>query len=136
MSISEENGHSRCVFCGERNPRSLRLNFQADEDGAVQAGYRMEADLQGYENIAHGGIVAGLLDAAMTHCLFHQGIQAFTGDLHIRYVRPLACPIDLEIRAWVLSSRPPLHRLRAEIKNDGRMMTWAEAKFIQGRERP
>jgi len=66
----------------------------------------------------------------MTHCLFHHGVQAVTGDLHVRFVEPVSCNVSLEIRAWVLSSYPPLYRLRAEIICNERVMAWAEAKFM------
>lgn len=75
-----------------------------------------------------------MLDAAMTHCLFHRGVQAVTGDLHVRFVQPVPCNVPLEIRAWVLSSHPPLYRLKAEIVVDERVVAWAEAKFMQRRK--
>jgi len=133
MTISANNGHSQCLFCGDRNPRSLNLSFHAEGDGVVKTRFKAEAELQGYDGIIHGGVIAALLDAAMTHCLFHQGIQAITGDLHVRFVQPVACKASLEIRAWVLFSHPPLHHLRAEITVDEHVMAWAEAKFVQRR---
>ena len=131
VTISAHNGHSRCLLCGNLNPRSLNLSFQAAGDGVVRTRFEAHTDLQGYDDILHGGVIASLLDAAMTHCLFHRGVQAVTGDLHVRFVRPVPCNVSLEIRAWVLASRPPLYHLRAEIILDERVMAWAEAKFMQ-----
>jgi acyl-coenzyme A thioesterase PaaI-like protein len=95
--------------------------------------FEPDKELQGYDGIVHGGVIASLLDAAMTHCLFHRGIQAVTGDLHVRFVRPVDCNASLEIRAWVLSSNLPLYRLRAELVFDEHIAAWAEAKFLQRR---
>jgi len=67
------------------------------------------------------------------HRLFHRGVQAVTGDLHVRFVQSVSCDVAMEIRAWVLSSHLPLYRLRAEIVVDERVMAWAEAKFVQRR---
>lgn len=136
MTTGIDQGHSGCVFCGTGNPRSLRLSFQSERDDAVQARFFAEEDLQGYKNVLHGGIAAGLLDAAMTHCLFHRGVKAVTGDLHIRFVRAVTCPSCLVIRAWMLFSRPPLYGLRAEITSGGLLAVWAEAKFVRRREGP
>jgi acyl-coenzyme A thioesterase PaaI-like protein len=75
--------------------------------------------------------VASLLDSAMTHCLFHHGVQGLTGDLHIRFVRPVSCDVAVDIRAWILSVAGPLYRLRAELLHDRWLMAWAEGKFMQ-----
>jgi uncharacterized protein (TIGR00369 family) len=131
LSISTQNGHSRCLLCGERNPFSLKLVFEAGDEGGVKTRFKSHEGLQGYDDMLHGGVIAALLDAAMTHCLFHHGVQAVTGDLHVRFVKPVSCDASLEIRAWVLSSRPPLYRLRAEISQDQLIMAWAESKFLR-----
>ena len=133
VAVSACNRHSRCLFCGNLNPRSLNLSFQAAGGGVVKTRFKARADLQGYDDILHGGVIAALLDAAMTHCLFYRGIQAVTGDLHVRFVQPVSCNVSMEIRAWMLTSHPPLYRLRAEIVVDERVMAWAEAKFVQRR---
>jgi uncharacterized protein (TIGR00369 family) len=131
VTFSARNGHSRCVLCGNLNPRSLNLSFQVVGDGSVRTRFKTYAELQGYDGLLHGGVIASLLDAAMTHCLFHHGVQAVTGDLHVRFVQPVSCDVSLEIRAWVLLSYPPLYRLKAEIILEKRVMAWAEAKFMQ-----
>ncbi|RPH93770.1 PaaI family thioesterase [candidate division KSB1 bacterium] len=132
--ISARNGHSQCLLCGTLNPRSLHLTFQASEDGGVRTRFKACTELQGYDDLLHGGVIASLLDAAMTHCLFYQGIKAVTGDLHVRFVQPVFCNATLELRARILSSRPPLYRLRAEAVLGERVMAWAEAKFLPCRE--
>jgi len=133
VTISANNGHRRCLLCGNLNPRSLNLSFQAAGDGTVRTQFNAHKDLQGYADILHGGVIASLLDAAMTHCLFHRGVQAVTGDLHVRFVQPVPCNVSLDIRARVLFSFPPLYRLRAELILDERIVAWAEAKFMQRR---
>jgi uncharacterized protein (TIGR00369 family) len=102
-----------------------------DADGVVTTRFQAHAGLQGYEGILHGGVIAALLDAAMTHCLFYHGVRAVTGDLRVRFVRPVACTVLLEIRAWVLTICPPLYHLQSEIIVDGGIMAWAKARFMQ-----
>jgi uncharacterized protein (TIGR00369 family) len=126
----ESSFHSRCLLCGNLNPKSLGLSFTALENGEVATSYRAPDELQGYDGILHGGIIASLLDAAMTHCLFHRGVRALTGDLQIRFLQPVPCGVPLELRARVLSSRPPLYRLESElILNDG-VVARARARFM------
>jgi acyl-coenzyme A thioesterase PaaI-like protein len=132
--LSTKNGHSRCVLCGEHNPLSLKLGFEAGESGSVRTRFDANRVLQGYSDILHGGVIAALLDSAMTHCLFHQGIKALTGDLHVRYLHPIPCDAALEIQARVEYSRPPLYRLKAELLKAGQVMAWASGKFMRQEE--
>ncbi|MBN1504701.1 MAG: PaaI family thioesterase [Candidatus Eisenbacteria bacterium] len=123
--------HTRCILCGKRNPRSLRLSFTPTEKGAVTARLGPHPELQGYDGLLHGGVIAALLDGAMTHCLFHHGVEAVTGDLHVRFVRAVPCDVPVELTARTLSARPPLYRVRAELIADKRIMAWAEATFMR-----
>jgi uncharacterized protein (TIGR00369 family) len=125
------NGHSHCLVCGNRNPWSLGLCFHPTDDGTVDAEFRAHPELQGYDGILHGGVIASLLDSAMTHCLFHRGVKAVTGDLHIRFLEPVSCESNLRVRATVLSHTPPLFRLRAELFSGERLMAWAAATFME-----
>lgn len=128
-------GHEHCVLCGDFHPRSWRLSFTPSEDGGVWTKFVAGAELQGYDNLLHGGVIASLLDAAMTHCLFHHSIQAVTGDLRVRFFHPTACNVSLELRAWLLFSCPPLYHLRAEMRCGGQLTAKAEGKFMR-REQP
>lgn len=122
--------HSHCLFCGEENPQSLKLSFRTCKDGGVETRFRPSPVLQGYDGILHGGITASLLDAAMTHCLLHSNIRGVTADLHTRYVHPVPCSVWIDIRAWIVSGRQPLYRLKSEITMGTKILAWANAKFI------
>ncbi|MCK9294487.1 MAG: PaaI family thioesterase [Desulfobulbaceae bacterium] len=129
-----DHGHAQCLLCGSRNPWSLHLSFLAEKDGVVCTRFQAHPGLQGYAGILHGGVIAALLDTAMTHCLFYHGVQALTGDLRVRFVKPVACTETLAIRAWIVSSCPPLYHLRSEIVIAGSTMARAKARFMQRRE--
>jgi len=122
--------HEWCLLCGSRNPHSLRVKFEPDEEG-VKAVFAPSRHLQGYRGILHGGIVSSLLDAAMTHCLFHRGIKALTADLRVRFYHSVPWEKDLLIRARITRSRPPLYLTKAEIIQDERIMAEAEGKFMR-----
>jgi uncharacterized protein (TIGR00369 family) len=128
---SAENGHSHCLMCGGENVRSLGLRFEATDTDTVRAEFQASPAFQGYDGILHGGVICALLDAAMTHCLFHRGVQGVTGDLRVRFVEPISCRSAVDVRARLISATPPLYRLKAELVHDGRTMAWAEAKFMQ-----
>lgn len=129
--ISCANGHAHCLLCGDQNPWSLRLQFLPEGKSEVRTRLQAHQQLQGYEGIIHGGVLAALLDAAMTHCLFHEGILAVTAELRVRYRRPVPVDVTLDVRAWLVSGAPRLHVLKAEIEFDGQVAVVGEAKFIR-----
>ena len=134
LSVGARNGHSQCVVCGSLNPRSLQVSFEKTADEAVVAIFKVRPEFQGYDNQLHGGITATLMDAAMTHCLFHHGISAVTADLRVRFLYPVYCNTTVDLRAWLFFSCPPLYHLKAEITRNDMVMARADGKFMR-RER-
>jgi len=124
------NKHQYCLLCGEDNPHSLGLRFTAQED-AVTAHCQLEPRLQGYGGLLHGGIISSLLDAAMTHCLFHQGIQALTGELTVRFLAPVPIDAGVELSARLLSQRRGILQLEATLSIGSKIHARANAKFLQ-----
>lgn len=109
----------------------LALRYTPATDGSVSASFLGNCALEGYPGILHGGIVATLLDGAMTNCLFAQGIRALTGDLHVRYRFPVLAAEELTVRAWVESSWQALFHVRAEITQGGEVKARAQGKFMK-----
>jgi uncharacterized protein (TIGR00369 family) len=126
-----ENEHRNCLLCGDLHPNSFGLRFTPNEDGTVHATFQSYEELQGYDGILHGGIIASLLDSAMTNCLFRQGIRAVTADLRILYKHSVPCGAKLDVKAWLDKSHPPLHCLSAELSHNNRIMAHGEAKFME-----
>jgi len=97
----------------------------------VCARFRADRALQGYRGILHGGMIAALLDAAMTHCLFRRSVRAVTADLHVRFLHPIPCGALVDLRGWMIAETPPLYRAKAELVLKQRVMAWAEATFMR-----
>ena len=77
-----------CFGCGDVNPLGLHLRFAADGD-SVRASFTPSADHQGFGGIVHGGIISTVLDEAMAWAPAHAGFWAMTGDMRVRFRRPL-----------------------------------------------
>jgi uncharacterized protein (TIGR00369 family) len=124
--------HAACVVCGSENGRGLRVEYRVLADGSVEAEFACPESLQGYPHLLHGGIIASLLDGAMTNCLFAHGITAVTAQLTIRYHAAVATGRPATIRARIDRSAHGCHFLTAELSRDGRVAVTAEAKFLSG----
>ncbi len=121
--------HPACIACRARAAGGLALAFQAEPDGAVAATFPCEPYFQGYPDRLHGGIIATLLDAAMTHCLFARRIRGYTAKLEIRFHQPVKLGKSATVRAALGDSRPPLYLLRSEVWQDGTRCASATASF-------
>ncbi len=126
-----EETHAHCVVCGAHNPRGLGLSFQAVSDGSVEAVFPGRRVLEGYAATLHGGIICSLLDGAMTSCLAAHGHLALTAELTVRFRRPVAAERPAMIRAWIENSGHQLHHVAADLRQDGRIMASATAKFME-----
>jgi len=110
------------MVCGTRdnNPDTVNLMFSEHPDGSVCADYTADYRHQGYTGLLHGGMTSTLLDAAMTHCLFMQGVQALTAELTVRFISPVCTGDKLMVCA----------RLLAWLTKGPQKVARATAKFI------
>ncbi len=133
LEVFRRARHDRCVACGRSNVDGLQLNFRCREDGAVEADFACAARFAGYPEHLHGGVIASLLDSAMTSCLFARGREAMTAELTVRYHAPVEIGRPAVVRAWPERHSHWLSRVRAELRQDGGLKASAWGKFIAGR---
>jgi uncharacterized protein (TIGR00369 family) len=122
--------HPNCILCGGKDCLGLGLEFTATDDGGVSAVVKCDELLQSYTGVLHGGIIALLLDGAMTNCLFAAGVAAVTGEMNIRYLHSAAVDRPMHLTARVTRSRPPLYFVESEASQDGAVVARASAKFM------
>ncbi len=134
LDRTRQAAHRHCIACGSTDGAVPRLRFTATPDVGVEATFLPSPLYEGYVGILHGGVIATLLDAAMTNCLFAHGRHAVTADLHIRYRRPVASGEACNLRAWIERSTGPLFLLRAELRQSNRLQVTATGKFMQTRD--
>ena len=123
--------HNGCIMCGEQNPLGLKLVFSEDCEGGVIGHFTPKNLLEGYSGILHGGVAAALLDSAMTNCLFAHNITALTGDLNIKYLKPIPVREEIVIKACISVSMVPLHKLKATLYVNNILMARATANFME-----
>ena len=131
LNTARTQSHPFCLVCSQSNPLGLGLEFAVHDDGSVTASFLGHPGLEGFEGLMHGGMIASLLDGAMTNCLFAHGHIAMTGELKVRYREPVIIGEEMLLRAWITRSQPPLHLLEAELKQEGCVKATASAKFVE-----
>jgi len=125
----ENNFHTNCFACGSNNGVGLRLNFHKQEDGSVSGNFFADPKFEGYSGIIHGGIIATLLDSAMTHCLLMKDIPALTGRLSIKYSTPIRTGTVVKLEARIVDQFHEMFILEGRALVDGKKVASAEAKY-------
>jgi acyl-coenzyme A thioesterase PaaI-like protein len=108
----------------------LALRYAPQPDGSVSATFLGNCALEGYSGLLHGGVIAALLDGAMTNCLFARGLLAMTVELKVRYHASAAAAEETSLRAWFEGSTHGLYQLRAELTQTGAVKARATGKFM------
>ncbi len=125
-----------CFGCGQDNHAGLRLKFFVDENNRVLCRINLAAQFQGPPGHAHGGIIATLLDEAMSKANRHRAIVAMTRHISVDYLRPVPLETDIILEGWsetdANSAAGRKHRCSAELRNaDGDILASAKGIFIQ-----
>lgn len=127
-------GGNYCFGCGEENPNGLHLTFEVrDEAGVITATslLTMTRLHEGPPGHIHGGLIATLLDEAMSKLNRPLAIIAMTRSLSVDYLRPapLHVPLRLIARHLSRSGRKVLHSAELQ-KEDGSVLARAEGLFV------
>jgi uncharacterized protein (TIGR00369 family) len=127
-----------CFGCGDDNPAGLHLKFFVDEEQRVLCRVRLAGQFQGPPGHAHGGIIATLLDEAMSKANRQRNIVAMTRHISIDYLRPVPLETDLMLEGWSESDASSAggrkHRCSAEIRNSsGTVLASATGVFVEVR---
>lgn len=122
--------HSRCFACGRDNSEGLRLVFRNASDGRVCARCTLDEQYQGYAGVVQGGIIATMLDSAMTNCLFCQSISAVTARLNVRYHEPVVVGQEMAIEAALVRHRGRIYELEAALTQGNQLKASASGRFM------
>jgi uncharacterized protein (TIGR00369 family) len=108
------DGH--CFGCGPLNTEGLRLVFAPGPEGS-SVDFEVPDRFQSWAGMAHGGIVALLLDEAVGWAAWHAGHPGVTGRLQVSYRRPLKLGEPIRIVGKVDRIRRTLVYANAFIEN-------------------
>jgi len=114
VSLDTDLSEGMCFGCGQNNPIGLKLSFKKDGD-SCRAEFTPDKAYQGWRGLVHGGILACLLDEAMSYAAHFQGVTCLTASMQIRLRQPVKVEEPLIITASVTKSR------RKVIETDARV---------------
>jgi hypothetical protein len=119
--------NTACVVCGTQNPTGLQIRFRSSSDGAT-ARWTPAIGWESFEGVVHGGIIATVLDEAMSQAIIARGWEALTVELKVRFRGRVAPGDCLQIRGWVVERRRRRVRAEATLITDAgaeRARAWA-----------
>jgi uncharacterized protein (TIGR00369 family) len=122
---------NRCFGCGQTNRSGLRLKFFVDEERTIVCRVRLARRFEGPPGHAHGGIIATLLDEAMSKANRQFGVLAMTRQMEVEYLKPVPLGARLLLTGRHTGSAERKHYCEAQIANeDGTVLARAKALFI------
>ncbi len=129
LPLAPAEAHPFCFVCSASNPMGLAVQYTAGAEGSVTARFLGYGALEGYPGRLHGGVIAALLDGAMTHCLFGRGLRGLTAELKVRYHAGVNAAEESSLRAWLKDSAHGLFYLEAELTQGDAVKASASGKF-------
>ena len=93
-----------CFACGSLNTHGLQLELHL-EQGRSWTEFELERRFEGWEGIAHGGILCTILDEVMAWALVAEDDWGVTARMGVTFRKPV--PVGTRIRAdgWITRSR-------------------------------
>ena len=131
IPIQKLQGH-HCFACGTDNPIGLNMQFYRMDD-MVCSDIVLERNHEGWENMAHGGIISTLLDEVMswTVMVFKRTFLV-TRKMDIKYIKPVPLGTPLTARGKILHD-PGTSKItvRGEIVDaEKRLLVRSKGEFI------
>jgi acyl-coenzyme A thioesterase PaaI-like protein len=132
------NPDNKCFGCGGANEAGMKLAFEQDNATRRIIGrFVLGGTYQGGGGMAHGGIIALLLDEVMGKVCRFREVRAVTAELTVEYLKPVK--VDEEIVVEGFETAEPKGRnlfLAGEIRNGaGLMLARGRGRFVVVGER-
>lgn len=120
-----------CFACGPQNPHGLQMVFAPDGETGARAEVTLPERLQGYRDVAHGGVVMMLLDEGMAHACRFVGHKAMTASVEVRFRKPVPLGQALVVTGRYKERRRTILFLEAIVAlPDGTPLATASGTFV------
>ena len=126
------NPENKCFGCGGANAVGMQLTFEQDNvKRRIVGRFILGEAYQGGGGMAHGGIIATLLDEAMGKvCRFRQ-VRAVTAELTVQYLKPVKVDEEIVVEGFETDQKGRNLFHAGEIRNGaGEVLARGTGRFV------
>ena len=126
------NPTNRCFGCGGANDGGMKLTFEQDTaKGKIVGRFVLGERYQGGGGMAHGGIIATLLDEAMGKVCRFREVRAVTAELSVEYLKPVSVQSEIVVEGWETDYKGRNLFHAGEIRNTaGEVLARGKGRFV------
>lgn len=132
MTQRQPNSNN-CFVCGLQNPFGLKLTFHDNGTDEVHCSYSIPDVYQGYPGVAHGGVVAAILDEVVgrTAMIGDHNHFMMTAKMELKYRQPVPLNTPLKLVGRQIKQRGRLAQAYGELRlPDGTLAVEITATLI------
>jgi acyl-coenzyme A thioesterase PaaI-like protein len=120
-----------CFACGALNEHGMHLDLHVDGDRCWTE-LALPDRFQGWDGIAHGGIISTVLDEVMAWSLAATDNWGLTARMNIDFKRPVRLGVPIRGEGWVTSVRRRLVETAARLVDPvtGEILATATATYV------
>jgi uncharacterized protein (TIGR00369 family) len=119
-----------CFACGSLNREGLGLVLHV-EPARSWTEVTLDARFEGWDGIAHGGIVSTILDEVMAWALVGNGEWGMTARLSIDFHKPVPIGTPFRAEGWVTRARRRIVETEARlVDHSGTVLANATATYL------
>jgi uncharacterized protein (TIGR00369 family) len=119
-----------CFACGHDNPQGMHLKF-TQEGNRFVCNFRLSKRYTGPPGYCHGGIIATILDDAMSKLNKLRHVIAVTSKMTVEYIKPVPLNKPLRVESHELSKHGRRLIHVAEISDEtGKLLARSKGTFI------
>jgi len=126
------NPANQCFGCGGANDGGMKLTFEQDNDKRRIVGrFVLGERYQGGGGMAHGGIIATLLDEALGKVCRFREVRAVTAELNVEYLKPVSVQSEIVVEGWETEQKGRNLFHAGEIRNAaGDVLARGKGRFV------
>jgi len=115
--MNPQYNSASCFACGLENPSGLHLRFYDNGKDRVYTRFTLDPSHAGYPGMAHGGVVAAILDEVGGRTVMINCPDRFfvTARMDVRFRHPVPVGMCLDASGWLLKHSGPRTRAHAKI---------------------
>lgn len=128
----EPNPTNHCFGCGGNNAGGMKLTFEQDNvNRRIVGRFVLGERYQGGGGMAHGGIIALLLDEAMGKVCRFREVRAVTAELSVEFLKPVAVDQEIVVEGREMEMKGRNLFLAGEIRNEnGDVLARGKGRFV------